>query len=85
MRLHAQLKENEWKREDRIMMNNLFAWLFWSGAAVIVYSAVSASMRYVHFWRRGARTLAAQAGLQTILCLFGLVALWVIHRGFMPE
>jgi hypothetical protein len=66
------------------MMDDLFPWLFWSGAVVIAYSAIVASVRYVHHWRRGARIMAAQALLQTALSTFGLVAFWLIHRNYMP-
>ena len=67
------------------MMDNLFTWLFWASTTVIVYSALVASVNYVKYWRQGARTMAAQAVVQTVLCMFGLVALWVIHRFYMPE
>jgi hypothetical protein len=65
-------------------MDTLFVWLFWLGAAVVVYSAIAASIRYVHFWRRGARTMAAQAGIQTVLSMFGLFAFWFIYRFYLP-
>ena len=67
------------------MMENLFTWLFWASAAVIVYSALVASANYFKYWRQGARTMAAQAIVQTVLCMFGLVVLWVIHRVYMPD
>ena len=67
------------------MMDDLFTWLFWISAAVIVYSALVASVNYVNYKRQGARTMAAQAIVQTVLCMFGLVVLWVIHRFYMPE
>jgi hypothetical protein len=67
------------------MIENLLTWLFWSGSAAIVYSTISASVRYLHHWRRGARTLAAQAGLQTVFCVFGLVTLWCIYRVYLPD
>ena len=67
------------------MMDNLFTWLFWSGAAVAIYTTISASVRYVHHWRRGSRTLAAQAALQTVIYLSVLVTLWCVYRAFMPE
>jgi len=66
------------------MLDDLFPWLFWPGAVVIAYSAIIASVRYVYHWRRGARTMAAQALLQTALSMFGLIAFWLIHRNFMP-
>ena len=46
------------------MMDTVITWMFWIGAGVIAYSAVAASIRYFHFWRRGARTMAAEADLQ---------------------
>ena len=67
------------------MMDNLFTWLFWASTTVIVYGALVASINYVNYRRQGARTMAAQAVVQTVLCMFGLVALWVIHRFYMPE
>jgi hypothetical protein len=67
------------------MMDKLFTWLFWGSAAVIVYSALVATINYVNYRRQGARTLAAQAIVQTVLCMFGLIALWTIHRFYMPE
>jgi hypothetical protein len=65
-------------------MDTLFPWLYWSGAAVIVYSTVSASVKYVHHWRRGSRAMAAQAGLQTVLSIFGLAIIWAIYQVYMP-
>ena len=67
-------------RKAEIMMDTLFPWLYWSGVAVVVYSAIAASIRYVHYWRRGHKTMAAQAVLQTVLSMFGLLALLLIHR-----
>ena len=66
-------------------MDTLVTWLFWAGAAVNVYGALVASVNYFNYRRLGARTLAAQAVLQTVLCMFGLVVLWVIYRFYMPE
>jgi hypothetical protein len=65
------------------MTDNLFHWTFWVGALAIVFSAVVASVRYVNYSRQGARTMAAQAIVQAVLCIFGLVALWIIHRFYM--
>jgi hypothetical protein len=62
------------------MMDNLLTWVFWSGATVIAYSTVSASVKYIHHWRRGSSAMAAQAALQTVLGTFGLVALLFIYR-----
>jgi hypothetical protein len=81
--VNAQTKKCDWKLEDRIMMHNLLTWLFWSGVAVIAYSTISASFKYIHHWRRGARPMAAQAALQTVLSTFGLVALLLIRRIYM--
>ena len=65
------------------MADDLVPWFFWFGAAAIAYSTISASIRYVHHWRRGARIMAAQAALQALLCTFGLVTLWCIYRAYM--
>jgi hypothetical protein len=65
-------------------MDDLFIWLYWISAAVIGYAAVVASVNYVNYRRQGARTMAAQAIVQTVLCMFGLIVLWVIHRFYMP-
>ena len=66
------------------MLDNLFTWVFWASAAVIVYAAVVASVNYVNYRRQGARTMAAQAVVQTVLSMFGLVVLSVIRRFYMP-
>jgi hypothetical protein len=66
------------------MMDTVITWMFWIGAGVIAYSAVAASIRYVHFWRRGARTMASEAGIQTVLSVFGLLGLWLIYRFYLP-
>ena len=66
-------------------MDTLITWLFWASAAAIVYGALVASVNYVNYRRQGARTMAAQAIVQTVLCMFGLVVLWVIRRFYMPE
>jgi hypothetical protein len=81
--VHAKTKKCDWKLEARIMMHNLLTWLFWSGVAVISYSTVSASVKYIHHWRQGAKPMAAQAALQTVLSTFGLVALLLIRRVYM--
>jgi len=65
------------------MVEDLVIWLFWLGAAAIGYSTLAASIRYVLHWRRGARIMAAQAALQTLLCTFGLATLWCIYRAYM--
>jgi hypothetical protein len=62
------------------MMDNLLTWLFWSGATVIAYGTVSASVKYIHHWRRGSSAMAAQAALQTVLGTIGLVALLFVYR-----
>jgi len=66
-------------------MENLGGWLFWSVTGLVVYSGVSATVRYLQHWRSGARTLAAQAVLQTLFCMILLVALMFIYQGFMPD
>jgi hypothetical protein len=58
--------------------------LFWSGAPVIVYSWIAASIRYVYHVRRGARIMAAEAMLKSMLSLIGLVALWFLHEYYVP-
>ena len=65
------------------MMDTVITWMFWLGVGAIAYSAVAASIRYFHFWRRGARTMAAEAGIQTVLSVFGLVGLWFIYRFYL--
>ena len=65
-------------------MAHMFTLLFWSGAAVIVYSWIAASIRYVYYVRRGAKIMAAQAMLKSMLSLIGLVALWFIHQYYVP-
>lgn len=65
-------------------MANMFTLLFWCGAAVIVYSWIAASLRYVYYVRRGAKIMAAQAMLKSMLSLIGLVALWFIHQYYVP-
>ena len=67
------------------MIDNVLTWVFWAGALAIVYSAVVAFARYVNYSRQGARTMASQAIVQTVLCIFGLAVLWVIHRFYMVE
>lgn len=65
------------------MADDLLIWLYWFGAAAIGYGAISASVRYVHHWRRGARIMAAQAAVQAILCTAGLGTIWAIYRTYM--
>ena len=65
-------------------MVDVFTLLFWSGAAAIVYSCITASVSYVYHLRRGAKIMAAQAMLKSMLSLFGLVALWFIYRHYVP-
>ena len=62
----------------------MFTLLFWSGTAVIVYSWIAASVRYIHYLRRGHKIMAAQAMLKSMLSLVGLVALWFIHHYYVP-
>jgi hypothetical protein len=62
---------------------DLVTWVFWSGAAAVGISTISASIRYVHHWRRGAKILAAEAALQAVVCTFGLVTFWAIYRTYM--
>jgi hypothetical protein len=72
------------KTESRIVTAHMFTLLFWSGTAVIVYSWIAASIRYVHYLRRGHKIMAAQAMLKSMLSLAGLVALWFIHQHYAP-
>ena len=65
-------------------MAQTFTLLFWSGTALVVYSWISASIRYVYYIRRGARIMAAQAMLKSLLSLVGLVALCFIHHYYVP-
>ena len=65
-------------------MAQMLTLLFWSGAAVIVYSWIAASIRYIYYLRRGYRIMAAQAKLKSMLSLFGLVALWLVHHYYVP-
>jgi hypothetical protein len=70
--------------ESRIVMVHMFTLLFWSGTAVIVYSCIAASIRYICYRRLGAKIMAAQAMLKSMLSLLGLVALWYIHQHYVP-
>jgi len=70
--------------ESGIVMAQMFTLLFWSGTAVIVYSWIAASIKYVYYLRRGAKIMAAQARLKSMLSLVGLVALWFIHHHYVP-
>jgi hypothetical protein len=65
------------------MLHSLFKLLFWSGVAIFVYGAIAAPMAYVHHLRRGARIMAAEALIATILSGLCLVALWFIYEYFM--
>jgi hypothetical protein len=65
------------------MADDLLIWLFWFGAAAIGYGALSAFIRYIHHWRRGARIMAAQAAVQAMLCTFGIAIAWAIHQVYM--
>ena len=67
------------------MLENPFNWLIWSAVAVAIYITISASVRYIHHWRRGARTLAAQAALQTVIYLSVLVTIWCVYRAHTLE
>jgi hypothetical protein len=60
-------------------MDGVLTWLFWSFAAVIGYSYIGGFIKYLHHLRRGSRILATQALLQSMLSMFVLVALWLIH------
>jgi hypothetical protein len=82
--MHPRIGTLERELEGRIVMDPIFTLLFWSGAAVIVYSCVAASIRYLYHMRRGARIRAAQAMIQSMLSMFGLVALWFIHQYYVP-
>ncbi|MEO8345003.1 MAG: hypothetical protein ABI607_04845 [Betaproteobacteria bacterium] len=66
------------------MTDNLIDWLFWSGAAVVGYGSISSLIRYFHFWRRGHSVMAAQSGLQTMLCTAGLVVMWLLYQKYLP-
>ncbi len=66
------------------MTDNLIDWLFWICAAVVAYGVVSSSIRYFNSWRIGHKIMAAQAVLQTVLCLAGLVMLLIIHQNYLP-
>ena len=66
------------------MTDDLIKWLFWAFAAVVGYGVVAASVRYVHFSRMGHRIMAAQAILQTMLCVAGLLVLLIIHESYLP-
>ncbi len=64
------------------MTENLINWLFWVGAAVASFGIVSASVRYVNSRRIGHRIMAAQAVLQTLLCIASLLALMMIRQNY---
>ena len=65
------------------MADDLLVWLYWFGAAAIGYGALSACIRYIHHWRRGARIMAAQAAVQAMLCTVGIAVVWAIHQVYM--
>jgi len=81
---HPRIGALERKMEGRIVMDHILTLLFWSGAAVVVYSCIAASVRYLYHLRRGAKIMAAQAMLQSMLSMFGLVALFFVHRYYLP-
>jgi glucose uptake protein GlcU len=84
-RVRAQFRKRDRKLEDRIMIDNLLTWVFWSGAAVAMYITISSSVRYVHHWRRGSKIMAAEAALQTVIYLSCLVTLWCVYRAYTLE
>jgi len=65
------------------MVFDLVTWVFWIGAATVGYSTISASIRYVHHWRCGAKILAAEAAVQAVVCTVGLGTFWAIYRTYM--
>jgi hypothetical protein len=65
------------------MAGDMAIWLFWLGAAAIGYGTLSACIRYVYHWRRGACIMAAQAAVQAILCTVGLATIWAIYRTYI--
>ena len=65
------------------MTDNLIVWLFRTGTAVVAYGFISSSVRYVNSWRIGHRIMAAQAVLQTVLCLAGLLVLLVVYENYL--
>jgi hypothetical protein len=65
------------------LVEDMANWLFWFGAAVIGYGTLSAFIRYVYHWRRGASIMAAQAAVQAVLCTAGLGTIWTIYRTYM--
>lgn len=66
------------------MTDNLLNWLFWAGAAVVTLGIVSATVKYVRCWRIGHKFMAAQAALQTVLCMAGLLVLMIIYQSYLP-
>jgi hypothetical protein len=72
------------KAQGSIMTDNLLNWLFWAGAAVVTFGIVSATIKYVHSWRVGHKIMAAQAALQTVLCMAGLLMLLIIYQSYLP-
>ena len=65
------------------MTDNLINYLFWGSAAVVTYGIVSASVKYVNSWRVGHKIMAAQAVLQTALCVAGLLLLLILHERYL--
>jgi hypothetical protein len=65
------------------MADHMAIWLFWFCAVAVGYGAISASIRYIHHWRRGSRIMAAQAALQAVLCTAGLGTVWAIYRTYI--
>ena len=67
------------------MEYELVTWVFWLGAVAVLLGMISATIRYVHHWRRGSKILAAEAALQGVVCTFGLVTFWAIYRTYMSH
>jgi len=65
------------------MLHSLFKLLFWFSVAIFFYGAVAAPVAYVQHMRRGARVLAAEALIASVLSALCLVALWFIYEYFM--
>jgi hypothetical protein len=62
----------------------LLVWLFWFGVAVLAYNHIAASIRYFFHLREGARIIAAQALLRSLLSMAGLVLLLYESPHFLP-
>jgi predicted signal transduction protein with EAL and GGDEF domain len=65
------------------MQFDLVTSVFWLGAAAVGYSTISASIRHVHHWRRGANILAAEAALQAVVCTLGLGTFWAVYLTYL--